>query len=77
MKSFLHFYTHLLLNFLYIPPWHFMLVFSLTHVKGVLVPHDVDLIILLAVGFGVALILAILQPDYDSSYRLFNCRNYY
>ena len=29
-------------------------------------PHDVDLIILLAVGFGVALILAILQPDYDS-----------
>ncbi|RIL16522.1 hypothetical protein CYQ93_06825 [Acinetobacter baumannii] len=28
-------------------------------------PHDVDLIILLAVGFGVACFLAILPPDYD------------
>ena len=37
-------------------------------------PHDVDLIILLAVGFGVALFLAILPPDYDfPSYWLSHC----
>ena len=43
-----------------------MLVFSLTHVKGVLVPHDVDLIILLAVGFGVALFWLYCRPTTTS-----------
>ena len=78
MKSFLHFIPTFLLNFLYIPPWHFYACFSLTHVKGVLVPHDVDLIILLAVGFGVALIFGYIAARLRlPSYRLFNCRNYY
>lgn len=56
-----------------------MLVFSLTHVKGVFsAALDVDLIILLAVGFGVALFFGYIAARLRlPSYWLSHCRNYY